>query len=131
MVCQKFDEALLNAVDFAFCSLGKSCQQTLYFHLKTSFHIERAEIPNELEEFDNALKLIFKSGAVFLEKLILEKLCEELGVKFGKKHGSNFIEAIFGIRRMALEKESLLMVSSFLEEITVVKRKHGGGKREA
>ena len=54
MGCQEFDEALLSAVDFAFGSLGKSCKQTLYFHLKATFHLERAEIPDRVEEFDRA-----------------------------------------------------------------------------
>lgn len=59
---QRFDEALLDAVDFVFHSLGQSCKQSLYFHLKATFHTERAEISDRVEEFDRALKLIFKDG---------------------------------------------------------------------
>jgi len=85
MESKKFDDALLKAVDFAFHSLEESCKQALYFHLKTTFHIKRAEIPEKAEEFDEAIRSIFKDGAVFLERLILEKLCESLEVKFEKK----------------------------------------------
>lgn len=126
MKSQKFDDALHKAVDFAFNSLGKSCRQSLYFHLKTTFHISRTEIPEKVEEFDNALKLIFKDGTIFLERLILDKLCESLEVKF-EENVLNFDEAVLKIRSMVLERESLLMVSDF-GEVSVVKSKRGGEK---
>ena len=112
MTLKKFDETLLNAVDFAFNSLGRSCKQALYFHLKKTFHVGKGEIPEKVEEFDNALKLIFKDGAIFLERLILDELCEGLEVKF-EENVLNFDEAVSEIRSMVLERESLLMVSDF------------------
>jgi hypothetical protein len=126
MARQKVNDALLKAVDFAFNSLGKSCKQALYFHLKTSFHIGRVEIPEKVEEFDNTIRLIFKDGAVFLEGLILEKLCDDLGVKFDRSHRSGFVETISRIRGIVSEGESPLMVSSFDEEVAVDKGKKGG-----
>jgi hypothetical protein len=130
MISKEFDEALLGAVDFAFHSLGKSCQLALYFHLKTIFHIERAEIPSKIEQFDDGLNAIFRDGSVFLERLILEKLCEELGVEFEEKQAFDFVEAISKIRSMVLE-ESLLTASGFGEEVAMVKRRSGGGKLES
>jgi hypothetical protein len=127
MTLKKFDDALLKAVDFAFNSLGRSCKQALYFHLKKTFHVGRREIPEKVEEFDNALKLIFKDGAIFLERLILDELCEGLEVKFEEKNVLNFDEAVSEIRSMVLERESLLMVSDF-GEVSVVKSKRGGEK---
>ena len=127
MTLKKFDAALLNAVDFAFNSLGRSCKQALYFHLKKTFHVGKGEIPEKVEVFDNALKLFFKDGAVFLERLILDKLCESLEVKFEEKNVLNFDEAASKIRSMVLERESLLMVSDF-GEVSVVKSKRGGEK---
>jgi hypothetical protein len=126
MTLKKFDAALLNAVDFTFNSLGRSCRQALYFHLKKTFHVGRGEIPEKVEEFDNALKLIFKDGAIFLERLILDELCEGLEVKF-EENVLNFDEAVSKIRSMVLERESLLMVSDF-GEVSVVKSKRGGEK---
>jgi hypothetical protein len=126
MTLKKFDDALLNAVDFAFNSLGRSCKQALYFHLKKTFHVGRREISEKVEEFDNALKLIFKDGAIFLERLILDKLCESLEVKF-EENVLNFDEAVSKIRSMVLERESLLMVSDF-GEVSAVKSKRGGEK---
>jgi len=126
MTLKKFDDALLKAVDFAFNSLGRSCKQALYFHLKNTFHVGKGEIPEKVEEFDNALKLIFKDGAIFLEKLILDELCEGLEVKF-EENVLNFDEAVSKIKSMALERESLLMVSDF-GEVSAVKSERGGEK---
>lgn len=128
MIHQRFREAFLNAVDFAFRSLGESCQQALYFHLETTFHIERSKIPNKVEEFDNALKSIFNNGAIFLERLILQKLCRELKFKYKEKSGFDFVKAVSKVRSMALEKESLVTALDFREEVIHVKRKRGGGK---
>jgi hypothetical protein len=125
MVAQKFNDALLKAVDFAFDLLGKSCHHALYFHLEKTFRVSREEIPNKVEEFDNAIKLIFKDGAVYLEKIILEKLCEDLGVKFEGKSGFSFVDAVSKVKGRVSEKESLLRVSDFSERVVVTKRKRG------
>jgi hypothetical protein len=127
MTPKEFDDALLKAIDFAFNSLGRSCKQALYFHLKKTFHVGRGEIPEKVEEFDNALELIFKDGAIFLERLILDKLYEGLEVKFERKNVLNFDEVVSKIRSMVLERESLLMVSDF-GEVSAVKSKRGGEK---
>jgi hypothetical protein len=128
MSSQKFNDALLRAVDFAFDSLGKSCTQALYFHLQKTFHVGRAEIPEKVEEFRDAVRLIFKNGAIFLEKLILEKLCENLGVEVGRHWEDDFVEAVTEVRRMFLEKEPFLSLSDFDDEITLLRRKRGGEK---
>ena len=125
VVCRKFDEAFLNAVDFAFNSLGRSCRQALYFYLETTFQVSKAEIPSKVKEFDSALRLIFKDGAFFLERLILERLCEDLGVKFEESRAVGFVEAVSRIESMALEKESSLVALDF-EEFAVAGGKRGG-----
>jgi hypothetical protein len=128
MIYREFDEALLKAVDFSFISLGKSCQLALYFHLKTTFGIEKADIPSKVEHLDNALRLIFRGGTVFLERLILEKLCEELGVKYEEKSHSDFAEAISKIKSRVIEEESFLTVSDLRDQAAVVQVKSGGEK---
>jgi len=131
MVYQKFDAALLSAVDFTFRSLGESCQRTLYFYLKTTFHVEKAEIPNKVEEFDNAMRFIFGDGAVFLERLILGKLCEGFGIKFEGGKDFDFVKAIHRVRRMVLEGEYSFTVPSLSEGVIVVEREKQGEKYEA
>jgi len=122
---QKFDEALLKAVDFAFDTLGESCRKALYFHLRTTFHVRKREIPKKVGEFDKALRLIFKDGAVFLERLILERLVEGLGVEFNEKRSLDFVGTVLRIRDMVWERESLLMVSN-VDAVVVTKGGRGG-----
>ena len=101
MIYQEFNEALLEAIDSAFSSLGKSCRRALYFHLETTFRLPRRQIPERPEEFDEALKTIFKRGAAFLEKLILKKLCKMLGVSAVEDEALDFVESISIIRNIS------------------------------
>ena len=122
---QRFDEALLKAIDTAFGSLGRSCEKALYFHLENTFHIEKAEIPEKVEEFDSAMRMIFKEGAAFLERLILEKLLEELGMTLDRKPCSDFAETISEVKNMFSKKESSLTVSDLSGEVDLVKNNGG------
>ena len=120
MICQEFNEALLEAVDYAFSSLGESCRRALYFHLETTFRLPRRQIPERPEEFDEALKTIFKRGAAFLEKLILRKLREMLGVSAVEDDALDFVESISMIR--SISSSSVTSVPSFSEVTSTAKK---------
>lgn len=92
-----------------------------------TFHIRRVDIPDKVEEFDKSIRVIFRDGAVFLERLILEKLCESLEVKFEEKNVVGFVEAISWVRSMVLLRESLFMVPD-LNDVAIVTMKNGGVK---
>jgi len=124
---KRFNEAFLRAVDFAFDSLGKSCRQALYFHLENSFHVGQNDVSEKVEDFDEALSLIFKDGVVYLKRLILKKLCEDLGVKFEESYVNDFVGAVSKLKGMVSEDESLVaMISGFHEEGALVKKRRGG-----
>lgn len=108
MACQEFDEAFLEAVDFAFRSLGPSVQQSLYFHLKMTFHLPRRSIPKRTQEFDEALKFIFKDGATILEKLILKRLCETLKVGLDEGTARDFAGSISKMKRVSSSNTNLM-----------------------
>lgn len=108
MACQEFDEAFLEAVDFAFRSLGPSIQQSLYFHLKMTFGLPRRSIPKRTEEFDEALKFIFKDGATILEKLILKRLCETLKVQLNEDAAHDFAGSISKMKRVFSSNTNLM-----------------------
>ena len=125
MACHKFNRVLMGAVDFTFLSLGRSCRQALYFHLRTTFCIRKNQIPQQIAKFDKALKFIFKDGAFFLNRLILEKLCEDLGMKFRDECVSNFVNSVSEMRKMFYEKESLLVTTNF-NEVAAIETVEGG-----
>jgi nucleoside-diphosphate-sugar epimerase len=62
-----FEKLLIEAVDNVFSSLGDSCKQGLYFHLKGSYNISKQEIPYRIRDFADALEEIFGQGARLIE----------------------------------------------------------------
>ena len=120
MIYQEFNEALLEAIDYAFSSLGESCRRALYFHLKKTFRLPGRQIPERLDEFDEALKTIFKRGAAFLEKLVLRRLCEMLEVSAVEDDALDFVGSISMIR--SISSSSATSVPSFSEVTSTAKK---------
>jgi hypothetical protein len=91
-----FDKFLLHAVDEALNSLGKSVRQSIYFHIKNKFSINRNEIPENLQEFQEGLEKIFGTGARFIESLIIKNLHAKIGrpLVIGKREQLKFIEYV-------------------------------------
>ncbi len=96
-----FDDLLLEAVDNALSSLGKSSKQAIYFHLAKSFDIKKEEIPNRLDDFAIAIERIFGLGANFLEMLIIKRIYENSNVVFvwDESKKFSFVEYIKEARR--------------------------------
>ena len=69
-----FDGILLEAIDDALISLGENIKTAVYFHLESSFNIERREIPERIADFSDALDRIFSLGARNLEVLFIRNL---------------------------------------------------------
>ncbi len=91
-----FDKFLLHAVDEALNSLGKSVRQSIYFHIKNKFSINRNEIPENLQEFQEGLEKIFGTGTRFIESLIIKNLHAKIGrpLVIEKREQLKFIEYV-------------------------------------
>ena len=85
-----FNKLLLRAIDEALNSLGKSARQSIYFHIKNKFSMNRNEIPGNLQEFQEGLETIFRTGARFIEILIMKKLHSEIGCPLVMKKSEQF-----------------------------------------
>lgn len=120
--CQEFNETLLSAIDATFQSLGESCRRAIYFYLETTFRVEREKIPDKIAEFDDAIRAIFKEGAVLLERSILNKLCEKLDIKPENESTMDFAKTVLQIRTVFLERESFLLIPDTETEINVTDR---------
>ena len=90
----EFDNILLSAVDESLCLLGDSSKQAILFHLETSFQVKEENIPSNLTEFKKALDSIFGSGAGYLEKIIVKRLHEKLGLRFEEGKNTDFLEYV-------------------------------------
>jgi hypothetical protein len=89
---------LLEAVEEGLSSLGDSPKQAIFFHLETSFEISKDSIPTNLTEFSKALEKIFGPGASYLEKLIVKRLYEKLGLEFEEVKNWDFLEYVKNAR---------------------------------
>ena len=69
-----FGELVMETVDTVFSSLGESCKQAVYFHLKNRYNISRENIPERIEDFFDALEGIFGLGAKLIEIEIMKLL---------------------------------------------------------
>ena len=74
--------------------LGESSKQAIIFHLKESFKLKEENIPSNLTEFKKALDNIFGPGAPYLEKIIVKRLHEKLGLTFEEDKNSDFLEYV-------------------------------------
>jgi hypothetical protein len=89
-----FERIVLVAVEEGLSSLGDSPKQAIFFHLKNSFEIGKNKIPTNLTEFAKALEEIFGPGAFYLEKLIVKRLYEKLGLEFEEGETWNFLDYV-------------------------------------
>jgi len=89
-----FDQLLLDAVDEGLAALGESAQQTIYHFIEERFHIQRMEIPEKLQAFHEALTELIGPGATIIEKGILEKLREKMGIGPKKHETRTLVEYI-------------------------------------
>jgi hypothetical protein len=120
MFFQEFDEALLEAVDFAFCFLGRSTREAVYFNLEMAFCLPRLQIPLRLEEFDEARCAVFSCCAGFLEELFLRRLCETLEVEVIEDDDFDFVELVTRIE--SVSSSIVALVPSFSELASTTKK---------
>jgi hypothetical protein len=98
----EFDKFLVEAIDESLSSLGESPKQAILFHLENTFKIKKQEISNNINGFDDALKKTFGPGANFLEKLIINRLCEKayLISKERPPQKAGFSETLLAVKRL-------------------------------
>ena len=107
MTQNDFNEILLSAVDEGLCLLGDSSKQAILFRLETSFELKEENIPSNLTEFNKALESIFGPGADYLEKIIMKRLREKLGLGFEEGASAGFVEYVETVRSRAVPKRRL------------------------
>jgi len=74
-----FEEVLLETIDERLSMLGESPKQSIYYHLRKTFKIDRQNIPYKIEEFADAIEKIFGAGAKIIEIQIMKCLFKKVG----------------------------------------------------
>jgi len=91
---RRFENLLLKAVDESLCCLGDSVKRSIYFYLENSFGMRKNNIPKELEVFSKNLEALFKDGSYYIERLIVKRLYEILGLDFEQENDFSFIDYV-------------------------------------
>jgi len=106
----KFGNILLAAVDESLSSLGDSSKQAIFYHLEFSFNIKKEHIPENITEFLKALETIFGPGASYLEKLIVKRLYEKLGLEFENCQNKDFLDHLRNVKKSLPVAEGIVTV---------------------
>lgn len=88
---------ICECVDAGLKQLGPNINRVIYFHVENKFHIKKEEIPSQPEAFSKALHSIFGSGAIVLERLIVQKIQEKFKLRLKPK--TSLVEAIQTAKR--------------------------------
>lgn len=102
MTQNNFSKLLLSAVEESLSSLGDSPKKAILFHLEASFNLKKEKILTNLTEFAKALEGIFGLGASYLERLIVKRLYEKLGLKFEDMENMDFLQCVDKMKKQIL-----------------------------
>lgn len=87
-------QILLAAVEDSLSSLGDSPKQAILFRLESSFEIKKEHFWADLPKHAKPLEGIFGHEASCLEKLIVKRLCEKLGLDFDGAECLDFLKCV-------------------------------------
>lgn len=103
-----FDELLAKVVDEVLKSIfTERCAFSVWTYLEMTFSIEPLDVARKPETFSAGLRNLFGPAAQDLEKLIMARLCQILGVKLEWKEGYKFSDHISMLRKAYVEIEAL------------------------
>ncbi len=96
-------KALAEAIDEGLLMLGESGRDVIYFRLKQSYALKKEDVSSNPEIFVNCLREIFGSGAEVIERAIIKKLYNKLGIEFKEREGFGFMEYLNEARKVLEE----------------------------
>ena len=79
---EKFAMILLDAIDLGFIALGQNVKTSIYFHLENKFGLPKQDIPDRVDDFEDALEQIFGQASQQLEILIMKNLNENVNCNY-------------------------------------------------
>ncbi len=111
----KFKCLFIKAIDESLSYLGESAKYYIYFHLEYTFGVRREEIPEKPEIFAEKLEELFMDGSTYIERLILKRLFENVGLELKCKKGYSFTDYINEIREFLCEQNEKKIEGRVLE----------------
>ena len=80
---QDFNRLFIDVIDETFSSLGESAKTAIYYHLEQKFNIKKDEIPRSVENFAQAMDMLFGIGSKPLELMFMQRLNEKVKAECG------------------------------------------------
>lgn len=104
---REFDKLLIRSIDEALLSLGESGRQSTYSYIKQNLNVDKTEIAQKLEQFQEGLERIFGLGARYLEILIMKNIYAQTGQSLGvaKSASLEFIKYIEAVKQSYLKED--------------------------
>jgi len=102
-VSERFDSAVLEAVDYGLAVLGETVRQAIYSHIGMKYQVKREEIPEKLDVFCRASGGLFGAGAKVVEKLIARRLYSKLGLSFEEHENWTLVEYVNHAKKARVE----------------------------
>ena len=96
---QRFDSAVLEAVDYGLAALGETVRQAIYSYIEMKYQVKRQEVPEKLDVFRKASGGLFGAGAKVVEKLIVRKLYSKLGLSFEEHENWTLVEYVDDVKK--------------------------------
>jgi len=99
-----FRDILLTAFDEGLDSIGKNFKDVILFHVKQRTSLTLDDFPAKPQEFMSAISGILGEGSVrVLERIIVTRLDEIVGVPFEEKPGRGLVEYVEEAKRVFLK----------------------------
>jgi hypothetical protein len=73
-------EILIQAIEKGLSVLGDSVTRIIFYNLEKRFSLTRDHILERPDKFANALEVLFGSGSVTLERMIINSVCDTVGM---------------------------------------------------
>jgi len=93
------ERGFLFSVDEVLDILGETSKRTIYYHLETTFSLPREAIPERPEVLAHALEVMLGKGGVLLQRMILTRYYEKMGLPFEEHRGFTFADYVRQARR--------------------------------
>ena len=89
----------MESIDEAFSVLGIEPSAAVYQYLGTISSLPREEIPDRIEDFDRGIKKALGTASKVIERLIIRKLFQRLGLSLRESQDQDFLDYVSDARR--------------------------------
>jgi len=97
---KNLDQIIVEAVDESLLIMGETARNHIYSHLKKVHGVDRKDIPEKLEKFDEALEGLFGAKAVdLITQIIAKRVYDKIGMVFNQSKDWKLTDYVSDIKK--------------------------------